>query len=47
MFTLTRDILKERLEKEAGLEPLNDRYHVGYIAAVNDLLHIRVEDLEE
>jgi hypothetical protein len=46
MLRARRDVLKEHLEKEAGLEPLQDRYHVGYIAAVNDLVNIHIEEIE-
>jgi len=46
MFTERRNVLREHLEKEAGLEPLTDRYNAGYIAAVNDLLNISVEEFE-
>lgn len=38
--------LLERLEEEAGLEPLRDRYCVGYIAAVKDLLNMTVEEID-
>jgi hypothetical protein len=31
---------------EAGKDPLQDRFHVGYIAALNDVLHIDVEEIE-
>ena len=43
--------LKERVESmttilkdSAGLDPLQDRFYSGYIAAFNDLIHIDVEE---
>jgi hypothetical protein len=35
------------LSKEAGNQPLADRFHVGYIAAVNDLLGTDVEETND
>lgn len=42
----TSEGLTETLQSEAGKDSLQDRYHAGYIAAVKDILNIRVEELE-
>jgi hypothetical protein len=34
----------ETLAVSAGVDPLQDRYHVGYIAALRDFYLIRLED---
>lgn len=41
------DALKEILGEAAGLNPLQDRYHAGYIAAVNDILLAQFQDIGE
>lgn len=35
----------ERLGNVAGEEPLQDRYHAGYIAGVRDFLNANMEDM--
>ena len=38
--------LTETLQTEAGKDNLTDRFNVGYIAALKDMLNISVEELE-
>jgi hypothetical protein len=40
-----RAILIEYLAEQAGKDPLEDRYKVGYITAINDLVQVKVEDV--
>ena len=35
------------LAEQAGNDPKEDRYHVGYLAAANDLLNIEIEGIQE
>ena len=37
-------LVTDQLVNAAGLEPLEDRYRVGYIAALRDLYLIRLDD---
>lgn len=37
----------EYLEFNAGKDPTEDRYHVGFIAGINAVLNVRADDLEE
>lgn len=37
-----KELLVETLVAEAGKDPGQDRYHAGYIAAVNDFLNTDV-----
>lgn len=39
-------ILTEVLQQEAGKEPLEDRFRVGYIAAIKDILQVTFEEIE-
>lgn len=39
-------ILTETLQNDAGKDSLIDRFNVGYIAALKDMLNISVEELE-
>lgn len=39
------EALTEVLQAEAGKDSLQDRYHVGYIAGLKDLLNISVEEV--
>lgn len=43
---MRRDALVEKLEFNAGLDPLTDRFNCGYIAAMNDILNISVDEVE-
>jgi hypothetical protein len=40
-------VLIEALTESAGVQPLEDRYRVGYIAALNDMLQISLDDFKE
>ncbi len=40
------DVLSEYLQTNAGLNPIQDREHVGYIKAVKDLVNVEL-DFEE
>jgi hypothetical protein len=42
-----KQVLMETLAESAGSNPLEDRYHVGYIAAINDLLRISLDEIKE
>jgi len=37
--------LLEELEALAGVDPQQDRFRVGYLAAVNDILNIDIEEV--
>lgn len=37
----------ERLAISAGLDPSQDRFNVGYIAALRDILNIGMQDAQE
>jgi hypothetical protein len=37
----------EHLEFNAGKEPGEDRYHVGFIAGINAVLNVHLDDLVE
>ena len=39
-------ILTEQLQSEAGKEPLEDRFKVGYITAVKDILQVSFEEIQ-
>ncbi len=39
--------LAERLKVNAGINPLDDRFAVGYLAAVEDILNITYEEIKE
>lgn len=41
------NLIKETLAEHAGKDPGTDRFHVGYIAAFNDLLLMEYEGEEE
>lgn len=45
-FKTRRDTLTEFLTANAGLQPLEDRFKAGYIAAVNDLFQVDIEEIE-
>lgn len=48
MFTelkLRAEVLIDYLVAEAGKDPLEDRFKVGYIAAINDFVGVKVEDV--
>jgi hypothetical protein len=50
IFSLLRqqeENIKEQLATSAGLDPAEDRYRAGYIAAYRDIYLIRPEDGEE
>lgn len=36
----------ETLAKEAGKEPLEDRFRAGYLAAIYDLQNIEIEEVD-
>lgn len=40
-------ILTEQLQNEAGLNPRQDAFNAGYIAAIKDMLSIQLEDIKE
>jgi hypothetical protein len=40
-------VITEILQQEAGKDPLQDRFHTGYIAAINDLLNADLEEALE
>jgi len=40
------EILTEKLQSEAGKNPLEDRFTVGYITAVKDLLLVDIEEIQ-
>lgn len=46
MLDTIKQILTEELQNEAGKDPLQDRFRVGYIAAVNDVLRVHFEEIE-
>ena len=37
----------EHLEFNAGKEPGEDRYHVGFIAGINAVLNVELADIQE
>ncbi len=37
----------EVLSKDAGVDPLQDRFRTGYIAAIDDLLQVSFEEIEQ
>ena len=37
----------EYLEFNAGKDPIEDRYHVGFIAGINAVLNVQTDDLQE
>ena len=41
------DDLTENLKVNAGLNPLDDRYTAGYLAAFADILNITYEEIKE
>lgn len=41
------DYLKDQLAMSAGVDPLEDRFRVGYIAAANDFSDIDFVDKED
>lgn len=45
-FKARLDYFTEKLQTEAGKDQLEDRFSVGYITAIKDLLNISVEELE-
>lgn len=50
MFTGLQErltFLTEMLQEQAGVDPGKDRYTCGYIAAVNDMLRISLDDIKE
>jgi hypothetical protein len=42
-----KEALQEELGQAAGINPLQDRFAAGYIAAVNDILNISLDDIQE
>lgn len=46
-FWLRKQALLDELAEQAGINPLQDRYHAGYIAAANDLLNTSAEELTD
>lgn len=40
-------ILTEQLQNEAGINPRQDAFNAGYIAAIKDLLNIQLDDIKE
>lgn len=40
-------VLTEVLQSEAGRDPLEDRFRVGYITAVKDILNVTFEEIRE
>lgn len=47
LLSLRAQVVTEILQNEAGKNSGDDRWHCGYIAAVNDILRISLEDVEE
>ena len=45
IFHERKKILLETLQDNAGEDSLKDRFNCGYIAAVNDILNIDVEEV--
>lgn len=41
-----RQSLLEEFENSAGIDPLEDRRRVGYLAGLNDFLRIDLDDME-
>lgn len=37
-------LIQETLSRSAGVNPLEDRFRVGYIAAFNDIINIEPEE---
>lgn len=46
VFQLRRNTLVEELAANAGLHPVEDRFKAGYIACINDILDIDVEEVQ-
>lgn len=46
MFYTRVRLLQLELTEQAGLNPLRDRYLVGYLAAVKDLVNVEAEEVE-
>jgi len=44
---LRKTLLMETLAENAGTDSLTDRKHVGYIAALNDILRISLDEIKE
>lgn len=40
-----KNVLLDALQDNAGENPLKDRFNCGYIAAINDILNIDVEEV--
>jgi len=40
-----KEVLTEELQENAGKDPLQDRFRVGYITAVNDFLRVHFEEI--
>lgn len=40
------NLMKEMLVESAGIDPSEDRYRAGYIAALRDVYLVRLEDEE-
>lgn len=45
-FKERKEYLIEFLADNAGNSPLEDRYKAGYIAAVNDLFNVNIEETQ-
>lgn len=39
--------ITEILQDEAGKQPLQDRFHSGYIQAVKDILRVELDEVKE
>lgn len=45
-FEERKQVLLDELANNAGIDPLTDRYKTGYIAAINDMQNIEVQEVE-
>jgi len=45
IFQHRKKVLLEMLSERAGEDSLQDRYNCGYLAAINDILNIDVEEV--
>lgn len=50
MHAMCADLIEQKqaiLGQSAGVDPLQDRLHVGYIAGLREVLHARAEEVAE